>query len=225
MPEQDEDELRKGYRETMMNTQTTTKANHYFGALVLMATFALAASLLLTQAERPARAAFPGQNGKIAFVSDRDGNAEIYAMNPDGTGQINLTNLGSANDTDPDWGVSTADTSAPKVNKVAPTENATGVSPTANVSALFSEAMNPFSINTTTVRLRKAGTSTNLGATVTYDSATKKAILNPKSNLSLGATYEATVTTGTKDLAGNALDQNVSNTGNQPKLWRFTIKK
>ena len=28
---------------------------------------------------------------KIAFVSDRDGNDEVYAMNADGTGQINLT--------------------------------------------------------------------------------------------------------------------------------------
>jgi Tol biopolymer transport system component len=31
-------------------------------------------------------------NGKIAFQSDRDGNYEIYVMNPDGTGQTRLTN-------------------------------------------------------------------------------------------------------------------------------------
>jgi hypothetical protein len=61
----------------MTNTQTTTKANHYFGALVLVATLALAATLLLTQAGKPVQAAFPGQNGKIAFVSFRDGNEEI----------------------------------------------------------------------------------------------------------------------------------------------------
>ena len=29
---------------------------------------------------------------KIAFVSDRDGNREIYIMNADGSGQTNLTN-------------------------------------------------------------------------------------------------------------------------------------
>jgi TolB protein len=29
---------------------------------------------------------------KIAFTSHRDGNAEIYTMNPDGTDQMNLTN-------------------------------------------------------------------------------------------------------------------------------------
>src|SRR5438445_299221 len=31
-------------------------------------------------------------NGKIAFTSDRDGNPEIYVMNPDGTNQTRLTN-------------------------------------------------------------------------------------------------------------------------------------
>lgn len=39
---------------------------------------------------------------KIAFVSYRDGNAEIYVMNTDGSGQENLTN-NPADDTDPSW--------------------------------------------------------------------------------------------------------------------------
>ena len=49
---------------------------------------ALLAMLVLAT---PAHAAFPGQNGKIAFSSDRDGDAEIYVMNGDGTGQTALT--------------------------------------------------------------------------------------------------------------------------------------
>ncbi len=39
---------------------------------------------------------------KLAFVSDRDGNEEIYLMNGDGKGQQRLTNSPAA-DTDPDW--------------------------------------------------------------------------------------------------------------------------
>ena len=47
-------------------------------------------------------AAFPGANGKILFVSDRDGNNEIYVMNADGTGQTRLT-FNAANDNNPKW--------------------------------------------------------------------------------------------------------------------------
>lgn len=39
----------------------------------------------------PARAAFPGPNGKITFSSTRDGNGEVYVMNADGTGAARLT--------------------------------------------------------------------------------------------------------------------------------------
>jgi Tol biopolymer transport system component len=41
-------------------------------------------------------------NGKLAFVSYRDGNAEIYLMNVDGTNQTRLTNA-TANDSNPVW--------------------------------------------------------------------------------------------------------------------------
>ena len=39
---------------------------------------------------------------QIAFVSDRDGNQEIYVMNADGTGQTRLT-FTSAPEMSPDW--------------------------------------------------------------------------------------------------------------------------
>ena len=40
--------------------------------------------------------------GKIAFYSFRDGNAEIYAMNSDGSNQIRLT-FNEADDVRPVW--------------------------------------------------------------------------------------------------------------------------
>lgn len=36
-------------------------------------------------------ATFPGENGRIAFESDREGNSEIYTMNPDGSDQTNIS--------------------------------------------------------------------------------------------------------------------------------------
>jgi len=36
--------------------------------------------------------ATPASSARIAFISDRDGNWEIYVMNADGTGQTNLSN-------------------------------------------------------------------------------------------------------------------------------------
>jgi Tol biopolymer transport system component len=39
-----------------------------------------------------AQAAFPGANGRIAFQSFRDGNFEVYTMDPDGSSPTRLTN-------------------------------------------------------------------------------------------------------------------------------------
>jgi len=39
-----------------------------------------------------------------------------------------------------------------------------------------------------------------------------------------GATYVATVSTGTRDLAGNQLDQDPNTAGNQARSWQFKVK-
>lgn len=64
-----------------------------------------------------AHAALPGADGRIAFVSDRDGNLEIYSMAADGSGQINLTGS-AARDQDPAW--------SPDGSKIAYSSTAAG---------------------------------------------------------------------------------------------------
>jgi dipeptidyl aminopeptidase/acylaminoacyl peptidase len=63
---------------------------------------ALLAFLGLLLIPASADAAFPGANGKIAFSSNRDGDTEIYTVNPDGSGLAQITH-NSVPDTDPAW--------------------------------------------------------------------------------------------------------------------------
>jgi hypothetical protein len=93
------------------------------------------------------------------------------------------------------------DTTAPKVTAVTPGNRATGVSPSANVTATFSEAMKASTINGTTFklfRLNADGSKSRVAAAVNYSRASKKAVLNPDSSLRLGATYKATIGTGAR---------------------------
>jgi hypothetical protein len=116
------------------------------------------------------------------------------------------------------------DTSSPKVKSTVPQAGATGVSPTANVSATFSEEMRASTINTTTFKLFRQDSTTKVGASVSYDAATDKATLDPTNSLRRGTTYKAVATTDAKDLAGNRLDQNSSLSGLQQKQWTFKVR-
>jgi Tol biopolymer transport system component len=136
--------------------------------------------------------------------------------------------------TEPDWADTPADTTPPKVMSTSPANGASLIAPGVNVTATFSEAMDArttdgdaSTINGTTFKLATLnadGTTTRVTAVVRYVAATKKAILNPSSNLSSGRSYKATVTTGAQDLAGNTLDQNQNIANNQSKNWKFTVK-
>ena len=89
---------------------------------------------------------------------------------------------------------------------------------------MFSEQMMDTSINGNTFRLLlKDGTTTKIPATVTYDADVDPltATLDPNEPLRRRVTYKAVITTGTKDLAGNFLDQ-VSTAGSQQRAWSFT---
>jgi Bacterial Ig-like domain/FG-GAP-like repeat len=116
------------------------------------------------------------------------------------------------------------DTTSPRVESTSPHAGATGVSPTANVKATFSEGMNASTVNATTFELFEKGTTTKLGATISYDATAHRATLDPTNSLKRGVTYKGVVTTGAKDVTGNRLDQNPSLSGLQPKQWFFTVK-
>jgi hypothetical protein len=107
----------------------------------------------------------------------------------------------------------------PSVTRTSPTANATGVVPTTDVTATFSEDMLVSSINGNTFKLFKKGSTTKIAATVSYpdpNSPPYTAILNPSDSLKSGVTYKAVVTTGAKDVAGTPLAQQYR--------WFFTVR-
>lgn len=107
------------------------------------------------------------------------------------------------------------DTAPPTVQAVSPADGTTTVHPADNVTATFSEPMNPATVDDATFTLTKRGAAGPVAATVGYDGASDKATLDPVADLSQGATYEARVATGATDGAGNPLTVS--------KSWSFRV--
>jgi N,N-dimethylformamidase beta subunit-like protein/uncharacterized protein DUF4082/cadherin-like protein/Big-like domain-containing protein/purple acid phosphatase-like protein len=99
------------------------------------------------------------------------------------------------------------DTTPPLVSSVAPTNAATGIAVSTNVTATFNETMNATTISGETVKLRDPSNNV-VSATVSYNAGTRRVTIDPSSDLSHSATYTATITggaSGVKDDDGNAL--------------------
>ncbi len=113
------------------------------------------------------------------------------------------------------WSFNTAaDTTPPSVTSVNPVAGATGVVTTTLVNVVFSEAINPATVNSSTVQLLGPGSSA-VAATVTYAGASKTATLQPNSGLASLTAYTIVVSSGAggvKDLAGNAMAANFTST-------------
>ena len=104
------------------------------------------------------------------------------------------------------------DTTAPSITATTPAADAAGASRDADVTATFSEAIDPATVSTSTFRLRDPAGNVVAG-TVTYNAATRRAALNPSSALAAGTRYTATITggqSGVADLAGNRLAGDVT---------------
>ncbi|MFA4985027.1 MAG: Ig-like domain-containing protein, partial [Candidatus Brocadiia bacterium] len=103
------------------------------------------------------------------------------------------------------------DVTPPTVDSTAPADAAVNAPINSQISATFSEAMNPLMITTVTFRLTGPGTTPVLG-TVTYVGVT--ATFTPTNLLAVSTLYTATISSGAKDVAGNALESNY--------VWTFT---
>jgi hypothetical protein len=101
---------------------------------------------------------------------------------------------------------------APSVLSSTPVNGASGVAVDASVSATFSEAMDPASLTTSTFTLTSGPAATPVPGSIAY--AASRAVFVPSATLATGATYTATITTGARSPAGDALTASRS--------WTFT---
>jgi Tol biopolymer transport system component len=160
----------------------------------------------------PAPTTLPlGEARGVGASAPRHSVAEVRRITTDG---------GSSS---PDWFDPLVDTRAPRVTRTSPDAGAKGVGARTNVTATFSEDMMQSSISGQTFKVFRKGSTTKIGASVSYSSATRKAKLNPTNSLKKGATYKAVVTTRAKDVSGNRLDQHRNMSGLQRKVWFFTV--
>ena len=106
---------------------------------------------------------------------------------------------------------SAVDSTPPFVTSTVPPDLATNAAANGSVQAVFSEAMSTSTISGATFMLAQAGSP--VAGTVSYAGTT--ATFVPGSALGAGLVYNVTVTTGVKDLAGNAMAS--------AKTWSFTV--
>ena len=119
------------------------------------------------------------------------------------------------------------DVTAPVVISTSPTDGASGVAIGTTFNVGFDEPMDPATITTANFLVTGPGIDPVIG-TVAFDASSNTAIFtrinhlttpvnshpDPVSNLEPGTIYSARLTTGAKDMAGNALAND--------KVWSFT---
>jgi len=104
----------------------------------------------------------------------------------------------------------TSETIPPTVSSTIPINNAVFVDIGQNISAMFSEPLDPATVTTTTMTVTSA--SVPVSGTVTYSGVT--ATFHPAANLVADALYDVSISTGVTDLVGNPMAN--------PYHWRFT---
>lgn len=121
------------------------------------------------------------------------------------------------------WSFTTlGDVTAPSVSSVSPLANATGVQTNVRPSAIFSEAIDPASVTTSTFSLKR-GTVTIAGTvSVTGNTAT----FTPSATLAANTLYTVTATKGIKDPDGNPISSDYTwsfTTGSVPDITAPTV--
>jgi len=116
----------------------------------------------------------------------------------------------------------TEDNASPTLINAVPTDEAVDVPIDKKITATFSEPMKQSTIITTNFTVNETLTPfTNVPGTVSYDVQHNIATFSPQNNLKLDTDYTVLVTSGAKDLAGNALVVRAVGGVTSPNPWTF----
>lgn len=109
------------------------------------------------------------------------------------------------------------DTTPPTVSVRSPASGATNQEWNTNIVITMSEAIDPLTVDSTTVTLKTSPGLVTVPATTSLDSGDPtKIIIDPTSNLSASSTYQVVVTTGVSDIQENFVASN--------DTWTFSTK-
>ncbi|OKH53117.1 hypothetical protein NIES2101_12340 [Calothrix sp. HK-06] len=104
--------------------------------------------------------------------------------------------------------------SPPATSTTFPDNSATGVTVGSSIVAKFNQALDPATVNSSSFVLKDSG-NTAVGSSITYDAATRTAILKPNGNLAPNTTYTAT-------LKGGVIKNQVGIAFAADYTWTFT---
>ena len=162
--------------------------------------------------------AFPDQAGENIQSRATGGEGSAVTVTSD-----SCTDLAGNTATGKDSATFKIDKTAPSVSGTIPQADATKVLRATPVTANFFEkgsGIDPNTLTSASVQLFSGNSTKPVKATLKRTS--NSVTLTPSSKLDANITYRAVVSTGVKDLAGNALDQDPNLADNQPKQWTFT---
>ncbi len=108
----------------------------------------------------------------------------------------------------------TSDTTKPTVTEVIPGNNATNVATDTTIAALMSEPIDETTVTTANVTLTNTQTQAVVTSSISYNTSTNAINIVPQAALDAGTSYQASLSTGVKDIAGNSLASAYS--------WNFT---
>jgi Bacterial Ig-like domain len=157
--------------------------------------------------------------GNVTYASASN-TAQFTPTNPlpnAGTVLVNITTgvkdvAGNSLAADYHFNFTTRDETPPTVVSATPPSSAAGISTKVVVSVVFSEPMDPATINASTVALKLTSSGLTVGGDVAYNAQTSTATFAPSAALSYSTSYTIMVSTGAKDLAGNSLVSQMTST-------------